>query len=342
MSKILICGDIHFSTYSSILRKRGEFYSERLENLLWSINWVEKTAEDNKCNRIIYLGDFFDKASLDSEELTALQDIKWSSNIIHYFLVGNHEMGRQDLAYSSAHLLNLIPNSAVIDQPTTTLLEDYYLTFIPYILESNRKPLIEYLKDVSPQKNLIFSHNDLKGINYGQFISKDGFDIEEINSNCKYYFNGHIHNGEWISSTILNVGNLTGQNFSEDAFRYTHGITIYDTETDKLTHLENPFAYNFYKIEKIDDNFCNLSFKRNAVLSIKCRESKVKDIKEFLDNNPYVANYRIITIPEEKDVSKIEVEDLTHKDYIEEFKNYVIENIGKSDALFSELQEICK
>ena len=72
MSKILICGDIHFSTYSSILRKRGEFYSERLENLLWSINWVEKTAEDNKCNRIIYLGDFFDKASLDSEELTAL------------------------------------------------------------------------------------------------------------------------------------------------------------------------------------------------------------------------------------------------------------------------------
>ena len=342
MSKILICGDIHFSTYSSILRKRGEFYSERLENLLWSINWVEKTAADNKCNRIVYLGDFFDKAILDSEELTALQDIKWSSNIIHYFLVGNHEMGRQDLSYSSAHLLNLIPNSAVIDQPTTTLLDDYYLTFIPYMLESNRKPLVEYLKNVPPQKNLIFSHNDLKGINYGQFISKEGFDVEEINSNCKYYFNGHIHNGEWISSTILNVGNLTGQNFSEDAFKYAHGITLYDTETDKFTHLENPFAYNFYKIEKVDDNFCNLRFKRNAVLSIKCKESKVKDIKEFLDNNPYVANYRIITIPEEKDISKIEVEDLTHKDYIEEFKNYVIESIGKSDALFSELQEMCK
>lgn len=340
MSKILICGDIHFSTYSSILRKRGEFYSERLENLLWSINWVEKTAEDNKCNRIIYLGDFFDKASLDSEELTALQDVKWSSNIIHYFLVGNHEMGRQDLSYSSAHLLNLIPNSAVIDQPTTTLLDDYHLTFIPYILESNRKPLIEYLKDVPPQKNLIFSHNDLKGINYGKFISKEGFDIEEINSNCKYYFNGHIHNGEWVSSNILNVGNLTGQNFSEDAFKYTHGIAIYDTENDKLTYLENPFAYNFYKIENIDNNFCNTIFKHNSVLSIKCKESEIESIKKYLDNNPNINSYRIISIPEIKDENREEI--LAHKDYIEEFKNYIIDTLGMSDALSLELQEVCK
>ena len=80
--KVLIIGDIHFSQYSSIIRKRGEFYSERLENLLWSINWVEKQAEENKVDKIIYLGDFFDRSDLNAEELTAFRDIRWAKGCL--------------------------------------------------------------------------------------------------------------------------------------------------------------------------------------------------------------------------------------------------------------------
>ena len=57
--KILLCGDVHYNQYTSILRKRGKYYSARLENLLWSINWVEKTALEQNVEKIIYLGDFF-------------------------------------------------------------------------------------------------------------------------------------------------------------------------------------------------------------------------------------------------------------------------------------------
>ena len=51
------------------------------------------------------------------------------------------------------------------------------------------------------------------------------------------------------STWIRNIGNLTGQNFSEDAFVYGHKIIIVDTSEWKFYLLENPFAMNFYKID---------------------------------------------------------------------------------------------
>ena len=75
--KIGIIGDIHFCEYSSILRTRGEEFSTRLENCIESINWAEETTAD--CDCIIYLGDFFDKSSLNAAELSALRKIIWNN-----------------------------------------------------------------------------------------------------------------------------------------------------------------------------------------------------------------------------------------------------------------------
>ena len=60
--RVLIVGDVHWSSYSSIIRKRGTEYSKRLENCINSINWVEEKAEEYKCDKVIYLGDLFDQA----------------------------------------------------------------------------------------------------------------------------------------------------------------------------------------------------------------------------------------------------------------------------------------
>jgi len=76
MYKVAICGDVHWSIYSSIVRKRGRKYSQRLENLIKSVNWFEKLAKDQGCNSEIFLGDTFDRPDLSAEEMTALQDIK--------------------------------------------------------------------------------------------------------------------------------------------------------------------------------------------------------------------------------------------------------------------------
>ena len=39
--KIGVIGDVHWSSYSSIVRSTGDVYSTRLENLIQSINWSE-------------------------------------------------------------------------------------------------------------------------------------------------------------------------------------------------------------------------------------------------------------------------------------------------------------
>ena len=157
--RYFIYADPHWSSYSSIVRSRGEKYSTRLENLSCTMMWIELEAQRQNCDAIICLGDFFDKSELNSEEITALSEIQWSP-IKHYMLVGNHEMGRNDLELSSAHLFSLIPNVSVIDFPYmynenngTSIL------FLPYILENYRRPLKDYFDTCEKLDNtIIFSH----------------------------------------------------------------------------------------------------------------------------------------------------------------------------------------
>ena len=116
--KMLLYADPHWSVTSSIVRGRGEKYSVRLENLIASIQWVENLAEKLGCEVVICLGDFFDTAQLNSEEISALGEIRWA-HAKHYFLAGNHEMGRGDQSFSSSKVFDLCPQSYVITSPTS-------------------------------------------------------------------------------------------------------------------------------------------------------------------------------------------------------------------------------
>ena len=339
--KLLIIGDVHFSTYSSILRKRGEYYSQRLENCIRSIIWAEELALSENCTRIVYLGDIFDKPELTSEEITALQEIGWV-DLPHYFLCGNHEMGLANLNYTSTHIFNLCPKCNVINKPLTLYWNNNQILFLPYILNDEERKLSKYLeyKDVP---TIIFSHNDIKGFDFGRFVSKEGFAVDDIEANCNYFFNGHLHNNGVINNKIINVGNLTGQNFSEDASKHNH--QVYTLELDpfytKLTSFENPYAYNFYKkeVNTIDD-INRLDFKPNCVLSIKCVESLISTLREKLNNDRNISDYRIISIPEIVDKTIENTQRIVVNDHLTQFKNYILENLDNTEILSSELRNI--
>jgi DNA repair exonuclease SbcCD nuclease subunit len=350
--KVCIIGDVHYSQYSSILRKRGEKYSKRLENLINSLNWAEEQAELNNCDRIIYLGDTFDRSDLNAEELTALQEVVWSE-IPHSMLVGNHEGLMNDLSISSAHLFKLIPNVEVIDQPKLEVGFGYRFLFLPYILEEDRLTIKDYFRNESNgvfetqevKHNYIFSHNDIK-MNYGLFESKEGFDISDIEKSGGLFFNGHLHNGSKFCKNGWNVGNLTGQNFGEDASKYKHQICILDTDTRTEEWIENPFAFNFYKFEINDisliDSYIS-KLKNNSVVTIKAPEAYVKDIRTIIEECDKIKEFRVVSIPN-KDVlqgltEQIEIETVNHLD---QFVSYVRSNLPVTDLLLSELSEVCK
>ncbi len=337
--KIGIVGDVHWSKYSSIVRMRGEKYSYRLENCIKSINWVEETTSE--CDRVIYLGDFFDSSELNSEELTALKEIKWNDSS-HVFLVGNHELGLNDLSYSSAHLFDFKGGRVTIDKISYSCFGNTEIYYLPYIL-NNSGNLEDYIH--KPDKNyrrIIFSHNDIAGIQMGKYISKSGFSIENIENNCDLFINGHIHNGSQVTDKIINIGNLTGQNFGEDATLYDHHIFILDTDTLHISTYENPYAINFYKIDSTKQLWDITKLKSNAVITLKCAEESQAHHRELLSKASNVIAYRFITIPTVEEISSGTKMELFTVNHLDKFKEYILDNLGQSEIVLTELAEVVK
>ena len=348
--KVLVVGDVHWSEYSSIIRKRGNKYSKRLENLINSLNWVEEQAEKLSVDIVLFLGDFFDKQSLNANELSALQEVVWS-NKDHIFIVGNHEGLSEDLSISSAHLFKLIPNTRVIDKPELDIGFGYEFLYLPYCLEKNRKTISEtlgplYKKDVFVTQEVkllyVFSHNDIK-MQYGLLKSENGYDPEDIDRSCSLFLNGHLHNGGKFSEVGYNVGNLTGQNFSEDAEHYQHQICILDTDRETLTWEENPYAFNLYKfdvntVEELNNKLNIL--KDNAVLTIKAPEQITSEVREILLKNNKVKDFRVVSIVGRE--SKQEEQKLESVNHLDEFVNFIRNNMEVTPKVIEELSYICK
>lgn len=346
--KVCIYTDPHWASTSSIFKNKGAKYTKRLDYLIESINWVERLAEENQCEEIFCLGDFFDRDDLNAEEITALNDIHWSS-LPHTFLVGNHEILKGDNSLNSINVLRNI--GEVVSQPIVRVCDNTNIYFIPYIDEDNRFPLNEVISKTwgnianKGTKHLILSHNDIKGIRYGAYVSKSGWDIEEIESNCDLFINGHLHNGGWvnnngtISNKLLNLGNFTGQNFLEDGFRYKHQAIILDTNTLEFEFIENPYAVYFYTIEINDERDVNLlsSMSNRSVVTFRVQEHLLKYVKEHLKDYPNLITYRILVIPSIKEKGTEKVVELQKANHLQKFNDFCIEKMGDLEIVKYEL-----
>lgn len=345
--KVLLYTDNHFSQYSSILRNRGERYSIRLENQIKSINWVERLAAEEGCTHVFCLGDFFDKATLTAEEITALKDIKWNENAYHYFIVGNHEMGTSDLTYSTAHVFESLNFKTFKFVELLKINDDVAFVILPYLTKDRRNTLKKYIEDLTLTEKannyIVLSHNDIAGIRYGQYMSKDGFDIQDIYDNCRLFINGHLHNQTQINDKTLNLGNLTGQNFSEDALKHSHCAAILDTDDFSIKLIVNPFALNFYKFEIYKESDIDKTLSKclpNSVLSIKANQSLIDKIKEVIPSYLNIIQYRIVSVPEIVEAQTDTISELINTDHIQQFKYFILSQIDNTTVLAEELSQL--
>lgn len=339
--KLGLYSDLHYCESSSLIRNRGEKYSLRIENCLKTLDWLKELFEKYHCSDTICLGDFFDKSTLNAEELTALNETSFERD--SYFLVGNHEITKNDNSISSMHILGIdYSKPCIIDKPTFNLINKTGILFLPYIVEDKRKTIKEYIEKYCTQiydKLIIFSHNDIKGIQYGAYTSEVGFDIKDIEDNCDLFINGHLHNAQFVNDkqTILNIGNITGLNFSEDALKYKHYAIILDTDTLEMEFIENPYAFNFYKLDNIIDNL-----KDNAVITIKVKESKLEETKKWLeDNKDKIIASRINVLADTSISSEFTSNvELNSIDHLSLFKEFILSNIETTSVLNEELGKV--
>jgi DNA repair exonuclease SbcCD nuclease subunit len=344
--RILCYTDNHFSEKSSIVTKYGTKYTVRLENQIKSINWAEQLAVAKNCDTVVCLGDFFDHAQLTDQELTALRDIQWAEDLEHFFLVGNHESGENDLQYSSTMALSR-PGWHIVNEPCVRYAGDLELAFLPYVVESNKKPLEEYFNSKT-SKRIIFSHNDLLGIQLGPVVSKTGFDPAELEASCDFCVNGHLHNGTKVTEKVINLGNLSGKDFGEDAAKYSHNIMIIDTSSaGGITYelIENPYAFNFYKLDIEDeaDTSKLTTLKSNAVVSVKCKASLVPTVRQMLETSPEIIDSRVIITRDLTEMTEDDVDiSVLLVDQCAKFAECCRAKIDNNAILEAELAEILK
>jgi DNA repair exonuclease SbcCD nuclease subunit len=339
--RILLFGDSHFCKRSSIINKFGTKYPVRLENQIQTFSWIKEQALKNNCEMVIGLGDLFDSSQLSDVEITAAKELPFA-DLPTYLIVGNHEASSQDLTFSSTKVLEATDRK-IISEPHSFFVDNTEICLLPYVVESDRKQLAEYFHPRTCQR-VILSHNDIKGINYGPVISAAGFEVPDIETNCDLYINAHIHNGQKITDKIYNIGVVTGQNFSEDASKYSHNIIILDTNDLSLTHIENPHAYNFYKLQ-IDcesDITCLDSLKNNAVLSIKCEQSLVETVKQKIDTLNNVIESRLIITKKYTDTAEATENIDLSVDHLARFIDYCKATIENTTILEEEIAEVCK
>ena len=320
----------------------GDKYTTRLEYLIKGLNWVNDLAVKNSCEALICAGDMMDRATLDDIEITALKEIQW--RLPCYFLVGNHESKDSSLLYTSVKALES-DNNIIINSPYTLDLPKAQIHFVPYIVESDRKPLTDYLLDVDrSKKQIIISHNDLNGVNYAGFVSQTGFKLDEIDACCDLYLNGHLHNSERITNKILNLGSMSAHNFTNDSFRYKYGVWFLDTDTLSLTFFENPYSLNFYKIDIMNAGDIKQldKLKNQAILSVKCLDKLIAEVRTKLDAMPKVLTYRLIPIISLEEGTKVVDNSSLLVDHLAKFIECCKEKLEPGPVLDAELQEICK
>lgn len=341
--KVLLFADLHMCPQASIINKWGTKYTKRLENCINTVNWLERLAEERDCDCIINLGDFFDRPDLSSETITACKEIEWS-DIKHYSLVGNHDASTSSLEFNSVNILKSDLHE-IVTVPEVIELADCYICFLPYVTECDRKPLQEYFAEwcKKDKPKIILSHNDISGIQLGPVVSKTGFSLSEIEDSCELFLNGHLHNGQSLSDKVINIGNMTGKDFGEDANKHSHEAVILDTETLELEFIENPNAFNFYKlqIDCEDDMSCFDILKNNAVVSVKCVQSMIERVRQKIENTPNITESRIILIRQYEELSDTAELNLT-VDHLARFIDCCRESIENSNILEEELSVICK
>jgi len=342
--KVLIYTDPHFCEKFSIVTKMGDKYTTRLENQIKSINWAEDLAYKKGCQYVICAGDFFDKPNLTQQEITAINEIRFAPMCAHYFLVGNHESEENDLHYNSTEVLQQDRRSNfIVAEPRLLEEPGFELAFLPYITEARRQEIKDYFPEPKT-KRLLISHNDLFGVQMGPAVSTVGFKPEDLASICDLCVNGHLHNGTKINEKVINLGNLTGKDFGEDAFRYKHNVMLVDTDTMTYELIENPYAFNFYKLEintKADLAVLN-KLSNNAVVSIKCRDLLVAEVKELITSLPNIIESRVVITREVANGETAEdITDLTVDQYVK-FAECCREKLENNAILEEELSEILK
>jgi DNA repair exonuclease SbcCD nuclease subunit len=270
-------GDIHFGKKSD-----SEIHNQDCVNY---INWFMSRVEEYDCDRIVFLGDWFDNRSrlrIDTLHYsTQAIDLLTKPGIPVYWLIGNHDMFHKTTRdiYSLCFLKNN-PHIKMIDE---VLYEDDVL-YCPWLVGQE-------FTQATRKCKYVFGHFELP-----LFLTNETYEMPDHGGltmnhfeNCDAVYSGHFHKRQTRLNSnkipVTYIGNPFAHSFN-DVNDPERGCMILDWDKDPfyLDWMDGP-NYNRLllseMVAKIEDDSWKEAFNSTSI--IECEDDMGIDFEESLE-----------------------------------------------------------
>ena len=296
------------------------------------------TLEKEGIKVVFDLGDTFDnRKSMDFNTYHRVRE-NYFERLKDYevhMLLGNHctYYKNTNRINSPELLLENYQNIRVYSEPKEILMGKKVFLMLPWINKENQEDVFRRLE--TSEADICCGHLELTGFEVTPGMKMDhGMDPKLFNR-FKRVWSGHYHHKS-TKGNITYLGNPY-QMFWND-YKDTRGFHIYDTESDRLKFIKNPydiFDKIFYDDTSVDYNKQDVSYYKDKFIKIVVEEKRDYQMFETLVDRLYnvgVHDVKIIeNLLEQDDKDDIDVSTKDTLTLLNEYIDEVEMSVDKSD-----------
>jgi DNA repair exonuclease SbcCD nuclease subunit len=236
MAKIAILGDLHFGVRNDnpfVLKHQQRFF----DNVFFPY------MKEHEIKELVQVGDTFDRRkyinflTLHNAKSFYFDKLKKQRIKVHQ-IVGNHDVyfKNTNQVNSPELLLKEYSNIHVYTEATDAVIAGTRFCMIPWIHNGNYQEAITHMT-LSPAK-VCFGHFEIAGFEmYAGFMNEGGMETD-IFSNFDLTITGHFH----LRTHKYGISYIgTPYDFMWEDYGQEKGFHIFDTETNEMTFVRNPY-----------------------------------------------------------------------------------------------------
>ena len=287
------------------------------------------TLEKEGIKVVFDLGDTFDnRKSMDFNTFHRVRE-NYFERLRPYnvhMLLGNHctYYKNTNRINSPELLLEQYKNIKIYSEPTEVLMGKKVFLMLPWINKENQEDVFRRLE--TSEADICCGHLELNGFEVTPGMTMDhGMDPKLFHRFARVW-SGHYHHKS-KKGNVQYLGNPY-QMFWND-YKDRRGFHIYDTESDRLKFVENPFEIFdkiFYDDARMDYNKQDVSDYKNKFIKLIVEEKRDYQMFETLVDRLYNVGAHDVKIVETLvDVEGIDEVDLETKDTMTLLNEYIDE-----------------
>ena len=295
------------------------------------------TLEKEGVRVVFDLGDTFDnRKSMDFNTFHRVRE-NYFERLKPYnvhMLLGNHctYYKNTNRINSPELLLDQYKNIKIYSEPTEVLMGKKVFLMLPWINKENQEDVFRRLE--TSEADICCGHLELTGFEVTPGMKMDHGMDPQLFHRFKRVWSGHYHHKS-KKGNVQYLGNPYQMYWND--YKDRRGFHIYDTESDRLKFVENPFEIFdkiFYDDTSVDYNKQDVSYYKDKYIKIVVEEKRDYQMFETLVDRLYnvgVHDVKVVETLVEEDTADIEVSTKDTLTLLNEYIDEVEMTVDKSD-----------